>query len=186
MLLGPACPGPESTFNTAFLGTDIYNYDYVLLPDYVLKDLYSLPEINLMVNMLSFQEMTREQVSEYLEFGRKKLSGFLYSCNDDYSPNSALAPETVTSMLSAYFDLFPPPGFYRIDEAKTPKSYFSTVRGGGVSFPSGGAMKFLSNFGDRYSLHVTPAGEMQYGRKRDWGYYLRRQGGSLVRFLLGR
>jgi hypothetical protein len=102
----------ESTFGHGFLSGGVYDYDYVLLPNYVLKDLYSLPEINLMVNMLSFQEMTREQVGEYLEFGRKKLSGCLYSSNYDIPPKGALHPDTVSTLLSEYFDLFPPPGFY--------------------------------------------------------------------------
>jgi hypothetical protein len=176
----------ESTFGHGFLSGGVYDYDYVLLPNYVLKDLYSLPEINLMVNMLSFQEMTREQVGEYLEFGRKKLSGCLYSSNYDIPPKGALHPDTVSTLLSEYFDLFPPPGFYEKYMTDIPKAYFGVAKDKGSSLPREAAMRVFSGGGDEYLLSFNQGGKMKCKRERDWTSYLLLLAGRSARRLLRR
>lgn len=143
----------KSTFTPEFLRHEIYSYDYVLLPNYVLEDLYSLPEVNLMINMQSFLEMTREQLREYTEFGYSKLSGYLYSSNGDSRPdNTSLAPENVSQILSSRFVLFPSAECYR-DYFKVPprcplpcKEYLGIPRGNKhLAFPKGGFVKVFTN-----------------------------------------
>jgi len=115
----------KSTFTPEFLAGDIYNYDFVLLPNYVLADLYAVPEINLMINMESYQEMSKEQIREYVEFGYAKLSGYMYSHNIDVHPlNNQLPPETVGKILASRFDLFPPYEWYTPHQEATAFPWF--------------------------------------------------------------
>lgn len=125
----------KKTFTPEFLAHSIYNYDFVLLPNYVLKALYAVSEINLMINLQSFQEMTREQVYDYVEFGYSKLSGPIYSDNIDVHPcNHCLAPDTVEKILAKRFALLPPPEVYnKIPSSRDPwfyKQYFGGSEGG--------------------------------------------------------
>lgn len=101
----------EATFTKEFMEKDIYYWDYVLLPNYILNDLYALRSIGLFVNMQSFQEMTIDQVSNYLRFAKAKLDGVLYSDNVDRHPHNEEL-DSVGAFLSAYFELFPSQSFY--------------------------------------------------------------------------
>ena len=74
----------EKSFNQKFLSQQIYDYDYVLLPNFILEKLTALPSIDLMISLKSFQEMLPEQVEQYLELSKEKLNGFLISNNYDY------------------------------------------------------------------------------------------------------
>lgn len=138
----------KNSFTPEFLKSQIYDYDFVLLPNYVLEELYVLPEIDLMVNLSSFQEMTREQLNQYIEFAYSKLSGYFYSDNFDRHPfNDKLAPDTVTTMLADRFYLFPPPGLYEKQVRYNPwlsKFYFGISKDKNNRFPEKASMKFSS------------------------------------------
>ncbi len=148
----------KSTFTAEFLKEEIHEYDYVLIPNYAMTDLYALPEINLMVNLLSFPEMTREQVDAYLQLGQSKLSGYLCSDNMDRHPhNNQLAPNTITTMLESRFHLFPPPQLYEgqfDDPVWSTRFYFGINDDEEIHFPEGGRIKHFgggSNFTFCYS-----------------------------------
>jgi hypothetical protein len=140
----------KKTLTSEFLTSGIYKYDYVLLPNYILKKLYRLKEINLMLNMQSFQEMTKEQVEEYLKFGKSKLSGYMYSDNIDKHPaNKELGQETITTLASKYFDLFPEPELYGKvfgkDKPWLYKCYIGTPKGKDITLPDCPKIKFISS-----------------------------------------
>lgn len=161
----------KSTFTPQFLSSEIYNYDYVLLPNYVLKDLYAVREINLIINMQSFQEMTRAQIAEYARFGHSKLSGYIYSDNIDSHPsNSALAPDTVTTLLARDFRLFPPPQLYdKVTGNGSPwfyKRYIGVVSDKHTLLPEEATMKFASGF-VRYTV-TTGRDRLQLKAERLW------------------
>lgn len=178
----------KSTFTRGFLTRDIYKHDYVLLPNYVLKDLYAVPEINLMINMESFQEMTKEQIDEYVEFAHAKLSGYIYSDNMNAHPfNNDLASHGVAALLTSRFLLFPPPEFYRkyVRGFRNPLShekYFGVVRGKDLLFPEKGSMKFMDN-SDKYIVY-NRNNKIEYKRQRDWANYLISLAGKAVRNIL--
>jgi hypothetical protein len=137
----------KSTFTPEFLSSRVYEYDYVLAPNYALAGLCALPEIDLMVNLLSFPEMTRKQLDEYLQLGYSKVSGYLCSDNMDRHPFSdQLGTDTVTSMLYDRFHLFPPPRLY--DEPVS-NSYWQTRFYVGISrkkeghFPDQGRIRHM-------------------------------------------
>ena len=102
----------KETFKPGFLDKGIWNYDYVLLPHYLLEDLYGLHTIDLAINLLSFPEMTVKQILGYLSLLSHKLSGVLYSDNMDRHPYNK---ESVnfTKMLQSFFRLFPGGEFYK-------------------------------------------------------------------------
>jgi len=137
----------KSTFTPEFLDSGIHDYDYVLVPNYAVKDLYALPEINLMVNLLSFPEMTAEQLEEYLQLGQSRLSGYLCSDNMDKHPCSdQLGSETITSMLDRHFHLFPPPQLYAEPVSEhdwVSKFYFGISRNTEGHFPTEGKVKHI-------------------------------------------
>jgi hypothetical protein len=120
----------KEIFTAEFIATGIYEWDYVLLPNYILKELYALKKIGLLINMQSFQEMTGIQVNEYLKFAKLKLDGVLYSDNMDRHPfNKELI--SVTELLSEYFNLLPSPSFYDFgkDDPWFYKIYISSTNG---------------------------------------------------------
>ncbi|MCL4531765.1 MAG: putative sugar O-methyltransferase [Actinobacteria bacterium] len=141
----------ESSFDDRFLESEIYGYDYVLLPNYVLKRLHRLSEINLMINMQSFQEMTRAQVGEYLDFGCSKLDSYIYSDNIDCHPhNKGLAPDTITSLLADRFRLFPEPAFYERgipprDDPWFYKCYVGVPKGSELRLPRDAAIRIIAD-----------------------------------------
>ena len=112
----------KSTFTDEFLRSEIYDYDIVLLPNFIQESLLKLKSIDIIINTQSFQEMTSEQIKQYLALAKKKLSGFLYSDNIDCMPlNKEMnGNETVTGLLKKSFFLFPSPEIYekRIYQSK--------------------------------------------------------------------
>ena len=161
----------KDTFTPEFLDSAIYKYDYVLLPNYLLNDLYGLKEINLMLNMQSFQEMTKKQVEEYIIFGQSKLSGYLYSDNIDRHPaNEELAPETITTLLTRHFDLFPEPKLYsKVFGKGKPwfyKCYIGAPKEKGIAFSEGSGIKFMSG-PVKYSV-VKTKGSTRYKSQGIW------------------
>ncbi len=86
-------------------GPDLAQYDFVFLPHYAFDQL-ALRDLFLAINMVSFQEMTTAQVSDYA----RGLAGMgcrhLYSLNRDRSRhNNQLS--AVSSILADYYDLSP-------------------------------------------------------------------------------
>ena len=165
----------KDTFTAEFLTHGIYEYDYVLLPNYVLRDLYTLPEINLMINMQSFQEMSKKQIDEYLEFGYAKLSGYIYSDNIDCHPsNDDLTPDSVTGLLAERFHLFPPPEFYhRVVGYGTPwlrmwfyKSYVGSRKNKDLLLPQDATMKFMTKM-VKYSF-INKGDRVKFKAERAW------------------
>lgn len=67
--------------------SDIKKYDFVFIPDYLFNELnFTPPEIA--VNMVSFQEMTSQQVNLYIEKLKKWGCRKIYSLNRNRSPNN--------------------------------------------------------------------------------------------------
>ncbi|MBI4698081.1 MAG: putative sugar O-methyltransferase [Nitrospirae bacterium] len=78
-------------------------YDFIFLPHYSLSEISRL-NIDLAVNMISFQEMTSEQVNNYAGTVYKWGCTRLYSFNRERSKhNSELT--TVSSIIGKYYDL---------------------------------------------------------------------------------
>lgn len=101
----------SESFTPEFVREGIKRFDFVLIPHFALSKLEAIEDIALLINMTSFQEMTTRQVNEYLEFGNSHCSGYLYSDNADrHSENTEL--ESLSDLLSNYFQLFPSPMFY--------------------------------------------------------------------------
>lgn len=175
-----------ATFTPEFLKGKIFEYDFVLLPNYVLQQLRQVEAIHLMMNMQSFQEMSREQIEEYLDFGRDKLQGFIYSNNVDRHPfNDHLLPATVTSLLDSRFDVFPPTHFYESHaraggSAWAYKAYIGIPKGSHISLGDHASMR-VSDGISRYQL-TRNAGKLKIKISRDWISYLI----SIARKILGR
>lgn len=64
--------------------SDLTGVDFVFWPHYALEEL-RLPSLDLTVNMVSFQEMTTEQVAAYVGHAHTLGSPYLYSLNRDRS-----------------------------------------------------------------------------------------------------
>jgi hypothetical protein len=82
---------------------NLRDYDFVFLPHYYLP-LAPKPKIDLGLNMVSFQEMTTEQVDGYArtlkDFGCRRI----YSLNKDRSKHNTELT-TVSEVLGRYYDL---------------------------------------------------------------------------------
>ncbi len=75
----------KDTFADVIAGVD--SYDFILVPNYVLKQLSHL-RFDLAINIASLQEMRRAQAEEYLDFIKERVSVF-YSDNQDHQPANA-------------------------------------------------------------------------------------------------
>lgn len=93
-------------YDPADLPRILNNHDFVFLPNYRLGCLEPITDIAVLINMQSFQEMTREQVDEYLGFAVKNVTLCVYSDNQDRHPYNPSSTD-VTEQLSATFRLFP-------------------------------------------------------------------------------
>jgi glycosyltransferase involved in cell wall biosynthesis len=77
--------------------------DFVFVPETLADSLAAMP-LDLVVNMVSFQEMTESQVRRYARLAAQARCPLLYSLNRDRSPyNSEIA--SVSEVLGEYFDL---------------------------------------------------------------------------------
>ena len=76
-------------------------YDFIFLPNTALTEL-TPPRVDLTVNMVSFQEMTHQQVDMYVKHAHEANSRFLYSLNKEHSTyNREL--ESVTAIIDRYY-----------------------------------------------------------------------------------
>ncbi len=141
----------KETFTPEFIRKGIFDYDFVLLPHFVTSELFALPIINLFINMMSFQEMSPDQIQGYLKLAEAKAV-YLYSDNVDRHPfNRDLGESTVSDLLAKHFELFPSREFY---DKKVPGSraawffrgYLGVPRGKKLEFPGTGP--FLFNSGE--------------------------------------
>lgn len=81
---------------------DIGNYTFILVPNFLLPSLADL-KFDLSINVESFQEMTSDQVSEYLEFLHPRTKALL-SWNYERSYFN-MELESVSRLLDKYFEL---------------------------------------------------------------------------------
>jgi hypothetical protein len=75
--------------------------DFVFVPNTALSEL-QLPQLDLAVNMVSFQEMTEAQVDEYVRRAYELESPFLYSLNRDRSLYN-VELESVSAIIDRYY-----------------------------------------------------------------------------------
>jgi hypothetical protein len=68
--------------STDALFADWEQYDFIVLPNTALSDMRP-PRVDLTVNMVSFQEMTSQQVTDYVRTAYDLGSPYLYSLNRD-------------------------------------------------------------------------------------------------------
>ena len=165
-----------ATFTEEFLAKQIFEFDFVLLPNFVLPQLYKLEAIHLLLNMMSFQEMDRVQIEEYLDFGRAKLDGFVFCNNLDRHPyNVALSSSSVASLLDERFDLFPSTRFYEktgfgAGSPWTYKTFIGTPKGKSVPVPENSTLR-VSDGITRYRL-TRRQGKVQIQSSTDWLKFL--------------
>jgi hypothetical protein len=77
------------------------DYDFVFVPHFALDELLP-PRLDLTINMVSFQEMTEQQVAAYIGRAHALNSPFLYSLNRERSSyNSELV--SVSAILAKYY-----------------------------------------------------------------------------------
>ncbi|MFH1309192.1 MAG: putative sugar O-methyltransferase [Candidatus Omnitrophota bacterium] len=98
-------------FSKEFFIKNYRNYDYMLIPNTALCDLEGI-DIDLYVNMMSFQEMPKESVDNYLRFARDNCRGFLYSSNAGKHPANKQLMSSVENIICKYFEIFPSPKIY--------------------------------------------------------------------------
>jgi len=87
---------------TSQLPADVRSYDFIFLPPYAMNLLTSTMQIDLGINMVSFQEMTRRQVDIYASSLAKINCPMIYSHNRNINPhNSEL--QTLSDILEQYY-----------------------------------------------------------------------------------
>lgn len=103
----------EETFAALITSGEYQNYDFILVPDWVIQQLQGLG-IDLFVNMLSFQEMPEPVVRNYLQFAQDNCHGFLYSANfSKYLLNQQLH-RSIEALVAEFFRIAP-----ELDEYET-------------------------------------------------------------------
>lgn len=81
------------------------SYDFIFLPHYYVDRLH-LSKLDLAMNMVSFQEMTTEQVRHYVRKAYELGCPAFYSLNRDRSPHNKQLT-AVSSVLSDYYRITP-------------------------------------------------------------------------------
>ncbi len=92
-----------TNINEDFIQENIGNYDYIYIPNFCMEHI-KFDKVNLAINMVSFQEMTTNQVNSYLENLIKMNCKYLYSHNRDRSKyNNEI--ESVRECIKGYFNI---------------------------------------------------------------------------------
>jgi SAM-dependent methyltransferase len=93
----------QADFSSFIDSSDARSYDFIFIPNYCLEALRGW-NFDLVLNMHSFQEMSEDQVTAYLDFIRDTCTGVLYSLNKDrHNFNPELA--SLTALLRPRFAL---------------------------------------------------------------------------------
>ncbi|RJQ38995.1 MAG: putative sugar O-methyltransferase [Dehalococcoidia bacterium] len=79
------------------------SYDFTFLPDFFFNQM-KLNKVDLAINMISFQEMTTEQVTGYIRKLAELECQYLYSHNRDRSKHNDQLT-TVSSIMGEYYDV---------------------------------------------------------------------------------
>jgi putative sugar O-methyltransferase len=82
---------------------DWINYDFIFVPHYAFGKM-DMPDIDIGINTVSFQEMTDGQIDNYLKILKKYRCDFFYSHNRDMSPHNPQL-SSVRRILSGFFDI---------------------------------------------------------------------------------
>jgi hypothetical protein len=85
--LGAMFPEARLAFwhsNESSSNDEVLAADFLFIPHTALEEL-TLPRLDLTINMVSFQEMTSEQVDSYVRFAREQGAPYLYSLNRERS-----------------------------------------------------------------------------------------------------
>lgn len=103
--------------------------DLVLLPVYALGEpgAEHWPALDLVINMMSFQEMPAPVIDHYLRFAAIHLNpedSLLYSNNIDRHPCNHDATVNVSAQLTNYFHLFPEPDQYTVENFRADHPWF--------------------------------------------------------------
>lgn len=112
---------PERTFD------NWPEFDFILLPNTAVREAMKPPQLDLTVNMVSFQEMTAAQVDEYASIAHAAGCPFLYSLNREKSHyNTEL--ESVSAILERYYwlrqiELLPVSYQKMMDDEPSPTDY---------------------------------------------------------------
>ena len=106
------------------------DYDFIFVPNTALADL-APPRVDLTINMVSFQEMTNEQVAAYVGRAHALECPFLYSLNRDqghYNPEI----DSVSAILSRFYwpreiGVLHVPYTRMLDSQRSPNDYKHTI-----------------------------------------------------------
>jgi hypothetical protein len=101
-------------------------YDFIFMPNTALTEL-TPPRIDLTVNMVSFQEMTQDQVDMYVRHAHDCGSRFLYSLNKEHSTYN-FEIKSVSAVIDRYYwprqiDVMPVPYTRMLDAKPTANDY---------------------------------------------------------------
>jgi hypothetical protein len=88
---------------------DMGSYDFVLLPNYMLRSL-TRSRFDLVLNIASLQEMRTSQVEVYLDFIQQVCSGVFYSWNANCHPRNRELSD-LSDLLGQRFDLTSVPDY---------------------------------------------------------------------------
>lgn len=114
------------TFSKEFVAINYQNFDYMFIPNTALYKLEGI-DIDLFINMMSFQEMPEGVVNDYLRFAYNNCSGFMYSSNASKHPANKQLATSVENIICKYFDVFPSPKIYnklRFDSDRNDQKVF--------------------------------------------------------------
>lgn len=93
----------DSNNSTAYTKPEALNYDFIFLPHFLFNEL-ALPQLDLAINMVSFQEMTTQQVEGYVKKLHSMNCPTLYSLNRERSRHNTQL-STVSSILAMGYSL---------------------------------------------------------------------------------
>lgn len=124
-----------NNFNNNFFKKEAYNYDIVFLPNYLTYSLNKIKSINVLINMLSFQEMSETQIREYASLGYEKLDGYIYTENFNRHLINKELTKNVSDILRDYFQLIPPEKIYERPEFRNNVWFLYTYIGSSKKNP---------------------------------------------------
>lgn len=92
-----------SEYDFDSIKTDLHKFDFVFLPSDIITD-FNFDHIDIAINMISFQEMTSDQVIEYLDWLKMSNTSLLYSHNRGKSPHNYQLSD-VHDLIEKYYNL---------------------------------------------------------------------------------
>jgi hypothetical protein len=146
---------------------DTERWDIILSPPGQIETVLTTIGCNMVINMISFQEMTETQIREYCTLSQRYGASVLYSVNKERHPRNRDLISLTSLFESCGYVLHPSPDYYDRWFTREDVNGYHTTRTYFVELNADGAARFAIDFIPVHQIRTTPNPVVAYQLKRE-------------------